>query len=416
MDTDVLLKVEHVSKRFSRSLKRALWYGVRDLTGELLGQAGGRAELRSSEFWAVDDVSFELRRGECLGLIGPNGAGKSTLLKLLNGLIKPDRGRITVRGHVGALIELGAGFNPILTGRENIYVNGIVHGISRREIDRKFDEIVDFAEIEDFLDMPVRSYSSGMRVRLGFAVATQMSPDVLMIDEVLAVGDAGFRAKCYNQISRMAERTAVVFVSHSMPQVARLANHVAVLDHGQCCFNGNAPEAINHYYQLFDVADDMCRAGSGEARIEAIRMIAGDQQEEADVIGYGQPLSIELDVVAREAIDSLVVDVTFRTIGDEAVAECNNYVRPHPIALAAGQRATIRAEIDHFTLNPGVYRIAALLMSADMTQHFDWIHNVRRITVDQGRPATTGQQFQAQWQVVSSGQTEASRTLSRKAS
>jgi lipopolysaccharide transport system ATP-binding protein len=164
--SDTLIKVEGVSKKFCRSLKKSLWYGMQDLGNEVIGKRhGGNGELRPDEFWAVDDVSFELKRGECLGLIGRNGAGKTTLLRMLNGLIKPDTGRIEMRGQVGALIALGAGFNPILTGRENIYVNASVLGLSKRETDAKIDNIIDFAEIGEFINMPVQSYSSGMAVR-----------------------------------------------------------------------------------------------------------------------------------------------------------------------------------------------------------------------------------------------------------
>jgi len=195
--SETLIRVENVSKKFCRSLKKSLWYGMRDLSKEVLGRRhGGDGELRPDEFWSVNDVSFELKRGECLGLIGPNGAGKSTLLKMLNGLIKPDQGRIEMRGRVGALIELGAGFNPILSGRENIYVNGSVLGLAKEEIDQKLDEIIEFSELDEFIDSPVQNYSSGMKVRLGFAVAAHMKPDILLIDEVLAVGDIGFRTKC----------------------------------------------------------------------------------------------------------------------------------------------------------------------------------------------------------------------------
>src|SRR5210317_2241023 len=179
--SDVLIKVENVSKKFCRDLKKSLWYGVKDIAGELSGRGTSRNALRPGEFWSVKDISFELKRGECLGLIGANGAGKSTLLKMLNGLIKPDQGRISMRGRVGALIELGAGFNPILTGRENIYVNGAVLGFTKEEISRKFDEIVEFAELDEFINTPVQNYSSGMKVRFGFAVAAQMEPDILLI-------------------------------------------------------------------------------------------------------------------------------------------------------------------------------------------------------------------------------------------
>ncbi|MEI8078291.1 MAG: ATP-binding cassette domain-containing protein, partial [bacterium] len=158
--SDVLVSVDQVSKKFCRSLKKSLWYGVRDVASEILGGNQRERELRTGEFWAVKDVSFELKRGECLGLIGRNGAGKTTLLRMLNGLIKPDHGRITMRGRIGALIALGAGFNPVLTGRENIYVNGSVLGLAKREIDEKIGEIIDFAEIGEFIDTPVQNYSS----------------------------------------------------------------------------------------------------------------------------------------------------------------------------------------------------------------------------------------------------------------
>ena len=184
---------------------------MKDLGSELIGRSNSHKDLRKDEFWAVQDVSFELRRGECLGLIGPNGSGKSTLLKMLNGLIKPDKGKITMRGRVGALIELGAGFNPILTGRENVYINGSVLGFNEKEISDKFESILEFADIGEFIDTPVQNYSSGMRVRLGFAVAAHMEPDVLLIDEVLAVGDMGFVIKCLNKMKSIMQKCSSHF-------------------------------------------------------------------------------------------------------------------------------------------------------------------------------------------------------------
>ena len=236
--SDVLVSCENVGKKFCRDLKKSLWYGVVDSASDLFSNRlreseGEEPELRKGEFWANKDISFELRRGECLGLIGGNGAGKTTLLKMINGLIKPDSGRIEMKGRVGALIALGAGFNPILTGRENIYVNGSVLGFSRTEIKQRLDEIVAFAEIDDFIDAPVRTYSSGMQVRLGFAVAVAMDPDVLIIDEVLAVGDAAFKVKCINTIAERLEMTAVLFVSHNELQIRRICNLALHLKKGR---------------------------------------------------------------------------------------------------------------------------------------------------------------------------------------
>lgn len=250
MEQEVLVQVEGLSKKFCKSLKKSLRYGVQDLVGSVMGKQP-TATLRKDEFWALKDINFELRRGECLGLIGHNGAGKSTLLKILNGLINPDQGKVTLRGRVGALIELGAGFNPILSGRENIYNNGAVIGFTKAEIDSKVEEIIDFAEIREFIDMPVQNYSSGMKVRLGFAVAAQMEPDVLIIDEVLAVGDLGFRMKCYHHImSVLSRNVAIILVSHNIVDIMRLCDSVSVLERGKFIFNGGKEKGVSVYNRL----------------------------------------------------------------------------------------------------------------------------------------------------------------------
>jgi lipopolysaccharide transport system ATP-binding protein len=249
---DVLIKVENVSKKFSKDLKTSLKYGFFDAGREIFGLKH-KAELRPTEFWAVKNISFEVKRGESIGLIGHNGAGKSTLLKMLNGLIRPDEGSIEMKGKIGALIELGAGFNPILTGRENIYINAAVLGFNKKEIQEKFESIIAFSEIGDFIDTPVQNYSSGMKVRLGFAIAAQMEPDVLIIDEVLAVGDTGFKIKCFNRIAELKEKCAVIFVSHSMPQVSRICNKAIYMSKGQMQYNGdNMTQAVETYYNSFD--------------------------------------------------------------------------------------------------------------------------------------------------------------------
>jgi lipopolysaccharide transport system ATP-binding protein len=291
---EVLVRVEGVSKKFCRSLKKSLWYGVCDIAGELnpfakhgargMEHGGDSAEgrsvspatsylppvtldgLRPGEFWAVNDVSFELRRGECLGLIGHNGAGKTTLLKMLNGLIKPDRGRIEMNGRVGALIALGAGFNPILTGRENIYINGSVLGLSKKEIDEKIEEIIDFAEIGDFIDSPVQNYSSGMSVRLGFSIASSLSPDVLILDEVLAVGDIGFVVKCLNKIRDIASDAAVILVSHNMQSISGFCSRVIVLEKGNKVKDvSEVADAIDYYYEASPT--NIAEVGTGEVKL-----------------------------------------------------------------------------------------------------------------------------------------------------
>lgn len=248
MDADTLVRVEHLGKKFCRNLKRSLFYGMCDIGSELLASSRKQVKLRKGEFWALDDVSFEIKRGELVGLIGPNGAGKTTILKLLTGLIKPDKGSVTIRGSIQALIALGAGFNPILTGRENIYINGAILGFSKKEIDGMVDEIVAFSEIGEFIDMPVQSYSSGMHVRLGFAVAVNLKPDILIVDEVLAVGDASFRRKARNKMMELLySGISVLFVSHNMATVTAITTRCIYLNKGKAVAQGPSDEVTSLY-------------------------------------------------------------------------------------------------------------------------------------------------------------------------
>ncbi len=250
MGDEVLIQVENVSKKFCLSLKSSLWYGIQDIASELVGRKYEHC-LRPKEFWALKDVSFELKRGESLGLIGSNGAGKSTLLKLLNSLIKPDEGRIIVRGKIGALIELGTGFNPILTGRENIYANAAILGMSKQEVDRVFDDIVDFSGVIDFIDTPVQNYSSGMQVRLGFGVAAYLNPDILVVDEVLAVGDIAFQRKCLKRMMQYLKSGGIlILVSHNMHLVQSICNRTLVLERGKTYFQGSVEQGIGAYFDL----------------------------------------------------------------------------------------------------------------------------------------------------------------------
>lgn len=273
INDDVLIKCESLSKKFCKDFKRSLWYGIKDVCLTFSSKGRHHSELRKDEFWAVSDISFELKRGECIGLIGHNGAGKSTLLKMLNGLITPDKGQVTMKGRVGALIELGAGFNPVLTGRENIYNNGAVLGFSKSEIDRKLETIIDFSELREFIDMPVQNYSSGMKVRLGFAVAAQMEPDILLIDEVLAVGDLGFKLKCFKTIDDILPNTAIIFVSHSMPMVSRICNKIILMDKGESKMQGdNISTAIDLYYERFADNEQNVIFSDGSLKLEDVSL------------------------------------------------------------------------------------------------------------------------------------------------
>jgi lipopolysaccharide transport system ATP-binding protein len=245
---DIAIRVDHISKKFCRYLRRSMRYGMHDICRNLLRMSTKPDRLRKDEFWAVDDVSFDLKRGEILGIIGQNGSGKSTILKMLNGIFMPDKGKIEINGRVGALIEIGAGFHPLLTGRENIYVNGAILGMSKEELDDKFDDIVEFADIGDFIDTPVKFYSSGMFVRLGFAVAVHCEPDILLVDEVLAVGDSAFVAKSARKIRDLIDGdTTVVFISHNMHVVSSICEKVLVLDRGRCIYLGPTDKSIELY-------------------------------------------------------------------------------------------------------------------------------------------------------------------------
>ena len=308
---EVLIRAEGVSKKFCRNLKRSLWYGLTDISKRIFG-ASPSAALRKDEFWAVRDVSFEVRRGECLGLIGHNGAGKSTLLKMLNGLIRPDEGKIEMHGRVGALIELGAGFNPLLTGRENVYNNGAVLGFTKNEIDSKFKAIVEFAELEEFIDMPVQNYSSGMKVRLGFAVASQMEPDILLIDEVLAVGDIGFRIKCLNRINQLSSNTAFIFVSHSMADVAKISSSLLLLNRtGVKYYGSDLGKGIEYYFDEFDAEESICIGTDVQLNSIKILYSADSNDSKIPVLEYLQDLNLEVDFVLNKDLDQIEIDLGF---------------------------------------------------------------------------------------------------------
>ena len=246
--SEIALEFDGVWKKFK---KGEIYDSLRDLIPALtkgLFSRNHQGELDEREFWALRDVSFQVRRGEAFGIIGINGAGKSTALKLLSRIMRPNRGRIIAHGRVSALIEVGAGFHPDLTGRENVYLNGSILGMKRREISRRFDEIVEFAGIGDFIDTPVKRYSSGMYARLGFAVAAHVDPDVLLVDEVLSVGDMQFQEKCFARMRRVvANGTTVIFVSHNLQAVQMLCSRTMFLKRGSAACTGPTSQVINEY-------------------------------------------------------------------------------------------------------------------------------------------------------------------------
>jgi ABC-type polysaccharide/polyol phosphate transport system ATPase subunit len=304
---EVLIRADKVSKKYCRALKRALWYGVRDIAAELLGTLGSDCRLRSGEFWALEDVSFEVRRGEVLGLIGENGAGKSTLLKLIHGLVKPDGGRVTVRGRVQALIELGAGFDPVLSGRENIYVSGAIFGLTKAQVDKLMPSIIEYSGLSEFLDAPVKSYSSGMRARLGFSVMAQLEADVILIDEVLAVGDLAFQEKCMRTVMALREQEkSVVFVTHTPYYIEALCDRALWLERGKTVMQGKASTVVRSYLEHEEQKALAEAEASGESfrglaggaakayieKVDAEAQASGEEELTSSKVTDGEPLQI----------------------------------------------------------------------------------------------------------------------------
>ena len=306
--SDLILDVENVWKIYCRNLKRAMWYGLRDLGREMTGTGSDRtqADLRPGEFFAVRDASFQVRRGECVAMIGPNGAGKSTMLKLVNGLLKPDAGQITIRGKIGALIELGTGFNPILSGRENIYINGAVLGLKKREIDSLFDLIVDFAELEHVINDPIKTYSSGMRMRLGFSVAANLRPQLLLMDEVLAVGDVGFRMKCFAHLRKLVDQgVSIILVTHAVGMLQRVASRAIVFGQGKIIHDGDLETGCTIYEETLGASDrrqdTQPETTDQRANINSVTVVNAQGQPQLQ-FSTGETVCVQIKLDCREPV------------------------------------------------------------------------------------------------------------------
>ena len=375
--SDILVEVESISKKFCRNLKRSLLYGVFDIGSDLIGIDGARIGLRKQEFWANRDLSFQLKRGESLGIIGKNGAGKTTLLKMLNGLIRPDRGKISVQGQTGALIALGAGFNPILTGRENIRINASILGLSERQIRQQIDDIIEFSELEDFIDTPLQSYSSGMAVRLGFAVATAINPDILILDEVLAVGDAAFRTKCFNRIGRIRESTAIFFVSHSAAQVSLVCDSVLYLKKGQTAFCGDCLEGLEFYA---DDNRDSHNADTSEATLLPEIQSASLQIKTPEVKSSDE-LEFTATVISKVELADVAVRLMFWDVRQMPLADWYSKRYGIPITLQPGTN-TFNIKLGPLHLKPAEYNVSLVVESKNsITRYVDVINAVNfRVT------------------------------------
>ncbi len=371
---DPVIRVENLSKLYrishlanQRTVRDAVHHGLRLVWRRLRWNT----RLKREEFWALRDLNFEIAKGEVVGIIGRNGAGKSTLLKVLSRITEPTTGRITLRGRVASLLEVGTGFHPELSGRDNIYLNGAIHGLTRAEISRKFDQIVEFAEVSRFLDTPVKRYSSGMYVRLAFAVAAHLEPDILIVDEVLAVGDATFQKKCLGKIKEVSstEGRTVLFVSHNLSSVRQLCTRSILLDQGRLVFDG-PPNAAIAAYTRQDKTKASYRhiAGDGAARITAIRM-PNDGGGDAVYPIFGE-VRIEIHFEAKPQAGSL--EFFLLVYSDDGECLAASFQTDSGARVRADDRRQSVSVTFKNPFAPGRYMVSAGIFDA-YRQFHDWV-------------------------------------------
>jgi lipopolysaccharide transport system ATP-binding protein len=353
---------------------------------------GALRKKKEETFWALKDVSLEVKEGEVLGLIGRNGAGKTTLLKILSRITQPTEGWAEIRGRVGSLLEVGTGFHPELTGRENTFLSGAILGMSRREIERKFDEIVAFAELEKFIDTAVKHYSSGMYVRLAFAVAAHLEPEILLVDEVLAVGDITFQKKCLGKMGDVAKAgRTVVLVSHNMAAINALSTRVVMLNDGGIVFDGQAAEATAKYYaESLEIAEsgasllEMPREGNGKARFSSVSIQPlTPSGGRIDVAYPGCDLSIEVEIECRADIAGCNLAIIFYDMNGFRVIDTNTAQQGQFVSMAAGQRARARFVLRDLLLKPGKYFVG-LFLGRHTMETIDHIEQAATLDIMEG--------------------------------
>jgi lipopolysaccharide transport system ATP-binding protein len=372
------VNVEGISKRFRRGERHD---SLRDLVPAMLARLTGKDRAASREdFWALRDVSFKVAPGEAVGIIGPNGAGKSTILKLLTKILRPTEGRIDVQGRVGALIEVAAGFHPDLTGRENVFLQGAIMGMSRAEIARKFDAIVAFSGVDKFIDTPVKRYSSGMNARLGFSIAAHLDPDVLLVDEVLAVGDAAFQDQCVRRMQELIGRgMPLVFISHNLPAVLGLCTRVIVLDQGTILFDGDPATAVREYRN----ARRASAPAPTDVTLDGIKIastdLLDDYGEEASAFHTGKGLTVRINYATPHPVQAnFAVDI-FREDGVYC-AGINTRMDRHDLGTLSG-RGAVELNIPQMWLVPGNYVVSVGILDAQGLQTFDVDHRAAVFSV-----------------------------------
>ncbi len=370
------VRVTDISKRFRL-------YHERNQSLKAAVMRGRRASYE--DFWALRDVSFDIPQGSTFGLVGVNGSGKSTLLKCIARILVPESGKIDVTGKLAALLELGSGFHPELSGRENVYLNGSILGLTRRDIARKFDDIVGFAGVEEFIDQPVKNYSSGMYVRLGFSVAINVDPDVLLVDEVLAVGDTAFQERSMDKFLefRRAGKTVVV-VSHGMSTLRTMCDQAAWLEKGRLVEVGSAKSIIERYVDTSHDHHDtdlsgVARHGSGEARVTAVRLLDGDDRS-TDRFTTGEPMRIAVDFHAGQRIEKPVFGVAIEA-GDGTYLWANNTIDASLTVDAIEGDGSVECVIPRVMLQPGTYTVIASIVDTTAQHVYDFVRAAARFDV-----------------------------------
>lgn len=398
------VQVERLGKKFGLSLRSALKYGLTDSLRRLSGR-GKDETLRPGEFWALKDVDFTLEPGDALGIMGLNGSGKTTLLRILNGTYTPDEGMATLRGRVGALIAAGAGFSPMLSGRENVYISGALLGMTPAEIRKRFDEIVAFAELDEFIDMPVRNYSSGMGVRLGFAVAVLGSPDVLLVDEVLAVGDLNFQKKCFERIDTLKrEGTTILLVSHSPGAIWAVCNKGLTLHHGitqgivpveDACREYDhrnfatrfASEAKGKQGKIIANTYDSTCCGTGDAVVDKFEVLdlAGVPISETT---YGHSFILRNHITVMKPVANAILRVSVDAEIFKCLSIIDNYETMREFFQLTPGKYIVDIVIKDPNLRPGVYSFTVAIVSKCYGIHFFLEHNAAQLII-----ANNGKEF-----------------------
>jgi ABC-type polysaccharide/polyol phosphate transport system ATPase subunit len=343
------------------------------------------------DFWAVRDVSFDVARGEAFGLVGHNGAGKSTILKMLSQITTPTQGEIRLAGRVAALIEVGSGFHPELTGRENVYLSGSILGMRRREIQAKFDRIVEFSGVGQFIDTPVKWYSSGMYVRLGFAVAAHLDPDILLVDEVLAVGDAAFQVQCIERLNELRRAgMTMLFISHDLLSIEKLCDRVAIVEKGHLVAHGSPHEIVAAYQQMTAtshvaaMADANAPSADAAARVEGVTF-HDENASEVVTANTGEPLVARVHYMVQRAVRDAVVEVFYYS-RDGRVLHCqqSTAVAGGELTLLPG-RGAVEFSMPGLGLQPGVYAIGATIRERSASETIDWWYGRTVLCVEPGR-------------------------------